>query len=343
MHATPLTARRGPHATRAWHGLRAALACAALCGAAFYATPAHADAPYPNRPIRMVLPFPAGGGTDNLARIMGPKLLQLLGQPVVIDNKPGAAGNIATDAVVKGDTDGYTVLMGFNTALTINPALYKNTGFDVQRDLRPVTLLAGAQYILTVNASVPAKNVKEFIALAKAKPGSLNYSSSGPGGPLHLAMELFKSRTGTDVVHVPYKGGGPASVALIGGDVQAMFGSVTAVLPFIKEGKLRGLASSGMKRLAVAPEIPTLNESGLPGFNVTSWYGLLVPTKTPDAVVAKLAEAAQKTVRMPDVTEAMSRQGLDVETDTPAQFSSLIKEESKTWAALIAKLGIKAE
>ncbi|HEX4327340.1 MAG TPA: tripartite tricarboxylate transporter substrate binding protein [Burkholderiales bacterium] len=316
--------------------------CAAALALAAPLAPA-ADAPYPNRAIRLVLPFPAGGGTDNLARIMGPKMLALLGQPVVIDNKPGAAGNIATDNVAKAEPDGYTVLMGFNTALTINPALYKNLSFDIGRDLRPVTLLAGAQYILTVNSSVPAKSVKELIALARAKPGSLNYSSSGPGGPLHLAAELFKARTGTDIIHVPYKGGGPASVALIGGDVQMMFGSVTAVLPFIREGKLRGLASSGMKRLAVAPEIPTLNESGLPGFNVTSWYGLLVPAKTPDAVVAKLGEAAQKTVQMPEVREAMSRQGLDVATDTPAQFASLIKEESKTWADLIAKLNIKAD
>ncbi|MDB5804662.1 MAG: hypothetical protein JWN73_1984 [Betaproteobacteria bacterium] len=328
------------HKYRIAHMSCALTLAAALAG---LTTAARADAPYPNRPIRLVLPFPAGGGTDNLARIMGPKMLALLGQPVVIDNKPGAAGNIATDNVAKAEADGYTVLMGFNTALTINPALYKNLSFDVQRDLRPVTLLAGAQYILVVNSSVPAKSVKELVALAKAKPGTLNYSSSGPGGPLHLAAELFKSRTGTDIVHVPYKGGGPASVALIGGDVQMMFGSVTAVLPFVREGKLHALASSGLKRLAVAPEIPTLNESGFSGFNVVSWYGLLVPAKTPDTVVARLGAAAQKTVQMPEIREAMSRQGLDVATDTPAQFGALIKEESKTWADLIAKLNIKAE
>ncbi|HEY4373976.1 MAG TPA: tripartite tricarboxylate transporter substrate binding protein [Burkholderiales bacterium] len=323
--------------------LASALALTALAAACLAAPAQAADAPYPSKPIRMVLPFPAGGGTDNLARIMGPKMLQLLGQPVVIDNKPGAAGNIATDIVVKADPDGYTVLMGFNSALTINPSLYKNMGFDVQRDLRPITLLASAQYILTINGSVPAKNLNEFIALVKKEPGKLNYSSSGPGGPLHLAMELFKSRTGTNLVHVPYKGGGPASVALIAGDVQALFGSVTAVLPFIKQGKLRGLASSGMQRLTVAPDIPTLNESGLPGFNVTSWYGLLVPAKTPDDVVARLEQAAQKTVKMPDIAATMARQGLDVETDTPAQFATKIRDESKTWAALINKLGIKAE
>jgi tripartite-type tricarboxylate transporter receptor subunit TctC len=302
-----------------------------------------ADAPYPNRPIHLVLPFPAGGGTDSLSRIMAPKMLELLGQPIVIDNKPGAAGNIATDAVAKADPDGYTVLMGFNTALTMNPSLYKNLTFNVQRDFRPITLLASAQYVLVVNSSVPVKSVKELIALARAKPGSLNYSSSGLGGPLHLAAELFKYRTGTNIVHVPYKGGGPASVALIAGEVQMMFGSVTAVMPFVRQGKLRALASSGMKRLTVAPEIPTLNESGLPGFDVGSWYGLLVPAKTPDVVVTKLGAAAQKTVEMPDVRETMAHQGLDVVTDTPAQFATLIKNESRTWANLIAKLKITTE
>ena len=315
-----------------------------VLAAAFAPFARAADAPaYPTRPIRLVLPFPSGGGTDSLARIMAPKLLEVLSQPVVVDNRPGASGNIATDLVAKAEPDGYTVLMGFNTALTMNPYLYKKLPFDVQRDLKPVTLLAAAKYFLVVNDSVPAKTVDELVALAKAKPGQLNYSSSGPGSPLHLAAELFKYRTGSDIVHVPYKGGGPATMGLLGGEVQLMFGSVAAVMPQVRDGKLRPLAVTALTRSSVAPEVPTLDELGLKGFDVTSWYGLLVPRNTPDAVVARLQAAAQKVVQLPEVREAMAKQGLDMVIDSPAEFATLIKDESRTWADLIGKLKITAE
>jgi tripartite-type tricarboxylate transporter receptor subunit TctC len=308
------------------------------------ATAAGADpATYPNKPIRLVLPFPPGGGTDGLARIMAPKLGAILGQPVIVDNRSGAAGNIATDLVSKADPDGYTVLMGFNTALTMNPSLYEHLPFNVERALKPVTLLADAQYVLVVNPALPVKSVDDLIALAKSKPGQLNYSSSGSGGPLHLAAELFKARTGTDMAHIPYKGGGPATMGLLGGQAQLMFGSVTAVMPHVREGKLRALAVTGMKRSPVLPDLPTLNESGLPGFDVTSWYGFLVPAKTPDAIVAKLSAAAQQVVQSADVQDAMTRQGLEMKIDTPAEFAQLIKTETATWAELIHKMNIHAD
>jgi tripartite-type tricarboxylate transporter receptor subunit TctC len=274
---------------------------------------------------------------------MAPRLLEVLGQPVVVENKPGASGNIATDLVAKAEPDGYTVLMGFNTAITMNPSLFKKLPFDVQRDLKPVTLLASAKYFLVVHQSVPAKTVGELVNLAKAKPGQLNYSSSGPGSPLHLAAELFKFRTGTDIVHVPYKGGGPATMGLLGGEVQLMFGSVAAVMPQVRDGKLRALAVTAPTRSSVAPDVPTLDELGFKGFDVTSWYGLLVPRNTPDAVVAKLQAAAQKVVQLPEVKEAMAKQGLDMVINSPAEFASLISTESRTWADLTRKLNITAE
>ncbi|ARP81563.1 hypothetical protein CAL12_12595 [Bordetella genomosp. 8] len=325
--------------------LASAMAAMAFVGGLAHAAPAHAadEAKWPARPIRLVLPFPPGGGTDTLARIMAPKLSDILGQPIVVDNRAGASGNIATDIVAKADPDGYTVLMGFNTALTMNPSLYKNLPFDVQRDFKPVTMLAAAQYVLVVNPALPVHTVQELIALAKSRPGQLNYSSSGPGSPLHLAGELFKARTGTDIAHIPYKGGGPATIGLLGGQAQLMFGSVSAVMPHVKEGKLRALAVTGMKRSDVAPDLPTMDQSGLPGFNVTSWYGLLVPAKTPDAIVAKLASAAQKVIQQPDVRDAMAKQGLELSIDTPQEFAQTIKTETATWADLIHKMNIKAE
>jgi tripartite-type tricarboxylate transporter receptor subunit TctC len=327
-------------------GIVAGILAGTLAGVlpwAAHAAPAADAATYPSRPIRLVLPFPPGGGTDSLARIMAPKLGELLGQPIVVDNRAGASGNIATDMVAKAEPDGYTVLMGFNTALTMNPSLYKRLPFDVQRDFKPITLLASAQYVLVVHPSLPVHSVAELVALAKARPGQLNYSSSGPGSPLHLAAELFKARTGVDIAHIPYKGGGPATIGLLGGQAQLMFGSVSAVMPHVRDGKLRALAVTGLQRSPVAPDLPTLAESGLPGFDVTSWYGLLVPRNTPDAIVAKLAAAAQKVVQTPEVRETMAKQGLELTIDTPQQFAELIKTETATWAELIHRMNIQPD
>jgi tripartite-type tricarboxylate transporter receptor subunit TctC len=318
-----------------------AVAVSGLCSAS-QASAADDAASYPTRPIRLVLPFPPGGGTDTLARIMAPKMGQILGQSVVVDNRVGASGNIATDIVAHANPDGYTALMGFSTALTINPVLYKNLNFDVQRDLKPVTLLASAQYVLVVTSTLPVKSVKDLIKYAKAHPGQLNFSSSGAGSPLHLSGELFQYMTHTKMTHIPYKGGGPAVLALLGGQVQVLFGSIAAVMPHVREGKLRALAVTSPKRSPIVPDLPTLSEEGLPGFDVTTWYGLLVPKNTPDAIIAKLQSVAQKVVQEPDVQKAMGEQGLDLALENPPEFGKRIESENLFWTDLIHKLNITA-
>ena len=320
-------------------------ACVLLFAWCVYNTASGAESSaYPTRPIRLLVSFPPGGGADTLARIVTPKFAQSMGQQWVVDNRSGASGNIAPEIVAHAAPDGHTVLLGFNTVLTVSPTLYKKLSFDVARDFLPVTQLAAAQYILVLHPSVPAGSLKEFIALAKAKPGQLNYSSSGIGSPLHLAAELFKNRVGVNLVHVPYKGGGPAAAAILGGEVQVLFGSFASSLPHVRAGKLKALALTGLKRTAVAPELPTLDESGFPGFNVTSWYGLLVPAKTPDAIVRRLYREALAALKLADVQEAMGRQGLEVTTNNnPAEFAALIRNETAIWAEVIKTAGIKAE
>jgi len=313
----------------------AVAACMSLSAAA-------ADDNYPTRPVRLLVPFAPGGGADALSRIITPKMHDALGQAWVVDNRGGAAGNIAAETVAKAAPDGYTALMGFSTVLTANPSLYK-LPYSVTKDLQPVTLLATAQYILVIHPSVAATNLKDFIALAKQKPGSLNYASAGVGSPLHLAAELFKKRAGIDMAHLAYKGGGPAAVAVLAGEAQVLFASVASSVPQIKAGKLKALATTGAKRSKVAPDLPTIAESGFPGFEVSSWYALLVPAKTPAAIVNKIRGAAIKAVELPDVQEAMSRQGLDVETSTPQELAARMSAETAVWAGVIKDAGIKAE
>lgn len=302
-----------------------------------------ASADYPTKPIRIVVPFPPGGGADAMARIITPKLTERMGQTWVVDNRGGAGGNMATEVVATAQPDGYSVLLGFSTALTANPSLYK-LPFNVLRDLQPVTKLAAGQYVLVLHPSVPAASLKEFIALAKAQPGKLNYSSAGIGSPLHLGAEMFKLRAGVNLVHVPYKGGGPAAAAGLAGEVQVVFGSVPATLPQVKAGRLRALAVTGLKRSPVMPELPTLAESGFAGFNVTSWYAFLLPAKTPRAVVMRLYDEALRALKLTDVIETLARQGLEIETSaSPEAFVAEIKTESAAWAQVIQTAGIKAE
>lgn len=315
-----------------------ALLAGVVCSTASLA----AELAYPTRPIRLLIPFAPGGGADTLARIISPKMTDALGQTWVVDNRGGAGGNLAAEIVAKAAPDGHTVFMGFSTVLAVNPSLYK-LPFSVEKDLLPVTLLATAQYILVLHPSVQAGTLKEFIALAKAKPGALNYSSAGVGSPLHLAAELFKKRAGVSMVHIAYKGGGPAAAAVLSGEAQVIFGSVASSMPHVKSGRLKALATTGAKRSKVAPELPTMAESGFPGFDVSSWYALLVPAKTSPAIVKRLRGEAIKAVALPDVQQAMSRQGLEVETSTPQELAARITAETAMWAGVIKDAGIKAE
>lgn len=292
--------------------------------------------------MRLLLPFAPGGGSDAVARVITPKLHEALGQPWVVDNRGGAGGNIAAEIVAHANPDGHTVFLGFSTVLTVNPLLYK-LAFDVSKDLVPVTMLTAGQYMLVLHPSVKADNLKDFIALANAKSGALNYASAGIGTPLHLAAELFKTRAAISMTHVPYKGGGPASAAVLAGEVHVLFGSLPSSFPHVKAGRLKALAVTGPKRAAVAPDIPTVAESGFPGFEVTSWYGLFVPAKTPDAIMKTLRIAAVKALEMPDVKEAITRQGLEVAVKGPQEFAQHIRNETAVWAKVIKSAGIKAE
>ena len=301
-----------------------------------------ADPVYPTRPIRLLVPFAPGGGSDTTARILTPKLHEAMGQAWVVDNRGGAGGNLAAEIVAKANPDGYTLFLGFNTILTVNPTLYK-LGFSMEKDLAPVTLLATAQYIMVLHQSVPANNLKEFIALAKQKPNAFNFSSGGAGTPLHLAAELFSKRAGISMTHVPYKGGGPAATALLAGEVQVLFGSIAASMPHVKSGRLKAFATTGLRRSKVAPELPTMIEQGFPGFDVGSWYAFLTPANTPPSIVRRLRDESLKVIAMPDVQQALSRQGLEPETSTPQELAARIKSETATWAQVIKEAGIKGE
>ena len=299
-------------------------------------------ADYPIRPIRVLVPFAPGGGADTLARIITPKLTEAMGQQWVVDNRGGAAGNIAAETVARAAPDGHTVFMGFNTVLTVNPSLYK-LPFSMEKDLAPVTLLATAQYILVVHPNVQAGSVKELVALLKQKPNALNFASAGVGSPLHLAGELFQRRAGVRMTHIPYKGGAPAAAAVLGGEAQVLFGSVASSLPHVKSGRLKALATTGRERAKVAPEVPTMAEAGVPGVEVTSWYSFMVPRGTPAAVVTRIRDESIRALQAPDVQQAMGRQGLDVETSTPEALASRIKSETATWADVVKAAGIKAD
>jgi len=297
---------------------------------------------YPTKPIRFVVPYPPGGGTDVVARILNEPLATELGQPIIIENRGGAAGNVGTDIAAKSPADGYTVLFTLSSH-TINPKLYDKLPFDVEKDFVPISLAAMIPQILVVHPSVPANSVKELIALAKAQPGKLNYASVGTGSPGHIAGELFKLRTGIDIVHIPYKGGGPAVTDTIGGQVQLLFVSMPAAWQFVKAGRLKAIAVTSARRSATAPEVPTFLESGVPDFVVDSWYGALAPAKVPPAVVARLNAAFVKVLDMPQVKEKLMAQGAEAAASTPAEFDRVIKDELAKWEYVIRAANIKPE
>ena len=297
---------------------------------------------YPNRPIRFIVPYPPGGGTDVVARIMSDALAADLGQPIIIDNRGGAAGNVGTDIAAKAAADGYNILFTLSSH-TINPKLYDKLPFDVERDFVPISLAASIPQILVVHPSVPANNVQELIALAKANPGKLNYASVGTGSPGHIAGELFKIKTGVDIVHIPYKGGGPAVVDTIGGQVQLLFVSMPAAWQHVKAGKLKAIAVASAKRSVAAPDLPTIAESGVPDYAVESWYGALAPAKTPPAAVARLNAAFAKVLGNPQIKEKLLAQGAEAAPSTQAEMDRVIKEELEKWDLVIKTAKIKPD
>ncbi len=295
-------------------------------------------AEYPTKPVRFVVGFAPGGGTDTTARAMANRLTELLKQQVVVDNRPGAAGNIAAEIVSNAQPDGYTVLMGTIAALAINPSLYKKLPFDPVKDLAPVTLAVDSTNILVVHPTVPAKSVKELVALAKSK--SLNGGSSGVGGTGHLALELFNLQAGTKIIHVPYKGGGPAMVDLLGGNINLIFATAASAMPHIKSGKIRALAVTTAKRSGLVPDLPTVAEAGLPGFEANNWYGVLVPAGTPRAITNRLNKEITATLNTPAVKDFLFKQGLDANPGTPESFGNYIKAETAKWAKVTKAAGL---
>ena len=305
---------------------------------------ASAQGTYPTRAVTMVVPFPPGGGTDTGARIVAQRLSEKWGQPVVVENKGGAAGMIGADLVAKSKPDGYTILMGNIGTQAINPSLYKRMPYDAATAFAPIALVAELPLAMMVNPDVPAKTAKEFIALAKSKPGALSYSSSGAGGAPHLAAEMFKEATGTFILHVPYRGGGPAVSDLLAGHVQLSFMTVLEASGQIRAGKLRALAVTSSQRVPALPEVPTLAEAAsLPGFNSISWIGLLAPAGTPKDVIAKISADVQATVAAADVKAKLVDLGAVPAASTPEQFQALIDKDRKRYAAVIKDKGITVD
>ncbi len=298
--------------------------------------------PYPDKPVRMIVAVPPGGPADILARLMGPRLTEALGQTVVIDNRPGANGNIAYEMAARSAPDGYTFVL-VAAGVAINPSLYREVRYDPVRDFAAITLGISVPNILIVHPSVPAASVSELIALAKSRAGRLTFASAGNGTSGHLALELFKQRAGVDVVHVPYKGGGPALAEVVAGQVQALFSLALAATPQVKAGRVRALAITSGKRSAVAPELPTVAELGFPGFEVIGWFGWLAPAKTPRAIVTRLNAEIVKALNVPEVRERLLSQSSEPVGNSPQAFGAFIKSEHGKWADVIKRAGIRIE
>ena len=317
------------------------LAASALAlTAALSAHYAAAQSAYPSRPIRLIVPSAPGGGTDFTARTLAQKLTDSLGQTVIVDNRAGAAGNIGVEIAAKSGPDGYTLVMPI-TSFSINPHLYSKLPFDTVKDFSPIVLASSAPLFLVITPSVPAKSVGELINVAKAKPGQLNYANSGNGTTAHLAGELFKKMAGVNLVSVPYKGGGPAVIDLIAGRVQIYFSTIPAALAHVQGGRLRGVAVTTTKRVNLIPDVPTVAESGLPGFEVVGWFGIFAPAGTPRPVVATLNKALNDALRAPDIQQRFSSQGLIPGGGTPEELGKFLRAEIAKWGALIKEAGIQ--
>ena len=303
----------------------------------------YAQQPYPSKPVRIIVPFPPGGSIDPVARMMAQKLTEGWGQQVIVDNRPGANGVIGTELLAKAPPDGYTLIhLGASTHVT-NALLVKNLPYDSFKDFAPIATIQRSEYVLVVHPSLPVRNLKEFIALAKARPGQINYASSGNGNLNHLAAELFNMMTGVKTHHVPYKGGGQALTDLIAGQVQMHFSVTISAIPFIKAGRLKPLAIGGESRFAALPQVPTFTEAGLPGFNLRPWQGVLAPARTPKPIVDKLATDISRIVAMPDIKEKLANLGMEPLIATPEQFAALMAADLEKSGAVVKASNIKLD
>ena len=317
-----------------------ALSCVFILGAA--TAPATAQS-YPGRPVRIIVPFPAGGATDIVGRLVAQKLSEAFGQQVIVDNRGGAGGTIGSDLAAKSPPDGYTMLLGTSSTHAVAPSLYSKLPYDPVKDFSPVTLAATATILLAVHPSVPARSVKELISLAKRQPNALSFASSGNGGISHLVGEQFKSMAGIEMLHVPYKGDTPALVDLVSGQVHLMFGTAVSFLPYVKAGRLNAVAVTNPKRSPVVPNVPTVAESGLPGFEALQWFGVFVPAGTPKDVVSRLHGEIVKLLKLPDVRERLASLGAEVVGNSPEQFAAFQKADSAKWAKVVKQSGARIE
>jgi tripartite-type tricarboxylate transporter receptor subunit TctC len=298
---------------------------------------------YPIKAVRLIVPFPPGGSLDIAGRLIAQKLTEMWGQTVVVENKPGAGGNIGADFVAKSPPDGYTILLGALSTHAVNPSLYKSMPYDAAKDFAPITLIAVTPNVLVVNASSPVNNAKEFIAYAKANPGKLAFGSGSNGSAGHLAGELFKVETGTDAVHVPFKGGAPATQALLAGDTQFMFDNLANAMAQVKAGRLKALAVTTAERSKLVPELPTMAEAGLPGFDIATWYGLFAPAGTPAPIIAKWNADVTRILNSPDIRARLVADGADPSPNTPEQFAQMIARELTKYARIVKVSGAKID
>jgi tripartite-type tricarboxylate transporter receptor subunit TctC len=317
--------------------LRALIAACALAASSAYAQN------WPTKPLRLVVPFAPGGSSSIVARTLAAEMEKGLGQPIVVENKPGGGGNVAMQEVARADPDGYTLIIGHVGSLAVNPYMYSKLPYDVDKDFAAVSLLAIVPAIYVVHADVPAKDLREFVALAKKEPGKLYYGSAGNGSAGHLAMEYLKQATGIDIVHVPYKGTGPNLTDLVAGRTQAASAGTPPLMPHVKSGKLRVIAVGTTKRLASLPDVPTVAEQGYPGFETSQWYGLNAPAKTPAAVIQRLSTEAAKAAKSPKVHERFAADDADAIGSTPAEYAAFIRKEQERWAKVVRTANIKAD
>jgi tripartite-type tricarboxylate transporter receptor subunit TctC len=297
---------------------------------------------YPSKPVRIVVPFPPGGAVDIVARTLGAQLVQTLGQQFVVENRPGAGGIVGTEFVAHAPPDGYT-LLAVSSAQATNPSLYAKLPYNTERDFAPVSLVAGSSYMLVTHPSMPVKNVRELIAFAKARPGQLNFASGGPASLPHLAGELFNLMAGVRMTHVPYKGSAPAATAVLGGEVTLLFSNMLGIMPFVQAGRFRALGVTGVKRVAAAPEVPTIAEAGLPGYEVIGWYGLIAPAGTPKEITARLSAQTAVAMRAPEVAKRFSSEGAEPVGSTPEAFAETISRDIVKWAKVIKASGARVD